>query len=182
MINKATVIALSKSETHSFSKVNCEKLLLLEGLGIEGDAHMGKTVKHISRVKQDSAQPNLRQVHLIHSELFDEIELKGFHVNPGQIGENVTTHGIDLLSLPKGTILKIGADAAIEVTGLRNPCNQLNSIKEGLMNAVLGKDDNGTIILKAGIMGIVINGGEIHVKDTIEVVLPQQPYIKLERV
>lgn len=179
---KATVIALSKSETHSFSKANCEKLVLLDGLGIEGDAHMGKTVKHRSRVKQDASQPNLRQVHLIHSELYDEIALKGFHVNPGQIGENVTTHGIDLLSLPKGTILKIGAEATIEVTGLRNPCNQLNSIKEGLMNAVLGKDDNGNLILKAGIMGIVINGGEIYVNDEIEIVLPEKPFEKLERV
>ena len=182
MINKTTVIALSKSETHSFSKINCDKLILREGLGIEGDAHMGKTVKHRSRVKQDASQPNLRQVHLIHSELYNEIALKGFQVNPGQIGENITTHGIDLLSLPKGTILKIGADAAIEVTGLRNPCSQLNSIKEGLMNAVLGKDDNGNIILKAGIMGIVIKGGEINIDDTIEVELPQEPFVRLERV
>jgi MOSC domain-containing protein YiiM len=181
-MNKASIIALSKSELHTFSKINCDKLLLLEGLGIDGDAHMGKTVKHRSRVKQDPNQPNLRQVHLIHSELFDEVAAKGYHVLPGQIGENITTRGIDLLSLPKGTILKIGSESLVEITGLRNPCSQLNTIKEGLMNAVLGKDDDGNLILKAGIMGIVIKGGEIHVNDSIEILLPQQPFVKLERV
>jgi MOSC domain-containing protein YiiM len=182
MMIQATVIALSKSETHSFSKINCDKLLLIKGLGIEGDAHMGTTVKHRSRVKQDASQPNLRQVHLIHSELFDEVALKGFQVFPGQIGENITTRGIDLLSLPKGTLLKIGNEVIIEVTGLRNPCSQLNTIKDGLMNAVLGKDANGNLILKAGIMGIVISGGEILLNDTIKVYLPQKPFVKLERV
>lgn len=181
-MNKRKVTALSKSETHTFSKYSCEKLILLEGLGVEGDAHMGTTVKHRSRVAQNPDQPNLRQVHLIHSELFDELCGKGFDVSPGQIGENITTQGVDLLSLPKNTILKIGPDAAIQVTGLRNPCHQLNGIKQGLLDAVLDRDEENNLIRKAGIMAIVLKGGAVNVGDEIVVELPDLPFEKLERV
>ncbi len=176
------VISVSKSESHTFNKYNCAAIQLLKGLGVEGDAHQGKTVKHRSRVAHDPTQPNLRQVHLIHTELFEELEGKGFEVRPGQMGENITTKGIDLLELPKGTILRIGATAAIEITGLRNPCNQINSIKDGLMQAVLDKDENGNLIRKSGIMAIVLEAGKVLVNDKISVQLPKQPFVKLEKV
>jgi MOSC domain-containing protein YiiM len=177
----ATIIALSKSSTHTMRKFNENSLNLLTGLGVEDDAHNGVTVKHRSRVAQDPTQPNLRQIHLIHSELHDELKAKGFNVAYGQMGENITTRGIDLLDLPRGTLLKIG-DAVIEITGLRNPCAQLNGIQDGLMHAVLGRDEQNNLIRKAGIMGIVLNGGTIKVQDSIHVELPSAPFIPLERV
>lgn len=179
---KPQVISLSKSDSHTFNKFNCEKITLIEGLGVEGDAHAGKTVKHRSRVAADPTQPNLRQVHLIHSELFDELVEKDFIVTPGAMGENITTQGIDLLNLPKNTILKIGTSAAIQITGLRNPCSQLETIKTGLMKAVLDKDDQGNLIRKAGIMGIVLQGGVVFVGDEILIQLPDPPLEKLEKV
>ena len=181
-MKKGKVISLSKSESHTFAKYVCQKILLLKGLGVEGDAHMGEKVKHRSRVAKNPNKPNLRQVHLLHSELFKELEEKGFKVNNGQIGENITTKGIDLLGLPKDTILSIGNKAKIQITGLRNPCKQLDLVKKGLMNAVLDKDEEGNLIRKAGIMGIVIEGGEISIGDEIVINLPNKPFIKLERV
>jgi MOSC domain-containing protein YiiM len=176
------VKSVSKSETHTFSKFSCHKIVLLKGLGVEGDAHKGKHVKHRSRVAKDPSQPNLRQVHLIHSELFNELEEKGFNIRDGELGENVTTQGIDLLSLPKGALLKIGETAKIEVTGLRNPCKQLDLLHKGLMKAVLDQDREGNLIRKAGIMGIVLEGGEVRVGDRIAIEFPPKPYLKLERV
>ena len=176
------VVAVSKSPTHTMGKSNVESIKLLAGLGIEDDAHMGVTVKHRSRVAQDPTQPNLRQVHLIHSELHDELAAKGFDVSHGQMGENITTKGIDLLSLPKGSKLLIGAEAIVEITGLRNPCNQLEGIQKGLMKAVLDYDEKGDLIRKAGIMGIVLRGGIVKKGDNIVIELPTEPHIKLERV
>jgi MOSC domain-containing protein YiiM len=176
------VVSLSKSNSHTFNKYSCDKITLLEGLGVAGDAHSGKTVKHRSRVAADPTQPNLRQVHLIHSELFDELAEKDFAVVPGAMGENITTRGIDLLTLPKNTILKIGTSAAIQITGLRNPCSQLESIQKGLMKAVLDQDEQGNIIRKAGIMSIVLQGGDIFVGDEILIQLPDHPFEKLEKV
>lgn len=176
------VMSVSLSETHSFSKRTVNAIRLLAGLGVEGDAHMGKTVKHRSRVAQNPDQPNLRQVHLIHSELFDELRNAGFQVQPGQMGENITTRGIDLLGLPTGTKLQIGETAVVEITGLRNPCAQIDRFQSGLLNAVLDRDENGNLIRKAGIMGIVLAGGEIREKDAIRVVLPLEPFRPLERV
>lgn len=181
-MKKGIVKSVCKSETHTFSKFNCDKIVLLKGLGVEGDAHMGKTVKHRSRVAKDPSQANLRQVHLIHAELFDELNKKGFDIRYGEIGENITTEGIELLSLPKGSLLKIGETVIIELTGLRNPCKQLDLLQKGLMKAVLDKDEDGNLIRKAGIMGIVLEGGEVKVGNKITVELPQKPYIKLERV
>lgn len=181
-MKKGKVISVSKSSAHTFQKFNTDKIYLLEGLGVKGDAHMGKTVKHRSRVKKDPGQPNLRQVHLIHSELFEELSKKGFNVTNGQMGENITTKDIALLELPKNTILKIGTTAEIQITGLRNPCLQIDSIQKGLMQAVLDYDENGNLIRKAGIMGIVLKEGEIKVDDSIEIRLPEPPFQKLERV
>ncbi|MFZ4543593.1 MAG: MOSC domain-containing protein [Saprospiraceae bacterium] len=178
----AKVVALSKSNSHTFNKFNCNSIRLLSGLGVEGDAHSGVTVKHRSRVAKNPDQPNLRQVHLIHTELFEELRAKGFSVRPGDMGENISTSGIDLLNLPKNTILKIGAEATIQITGLRNPCSQIDSIQKGLMKAVLDKDENGNLIRKAGIMAVVLVGGEIIVGDEISILLPQNKHEHLDVV
>jgi len=158
------------------------EILIVAGLGVEGDAHKGKKVKHRSRVKADPTQPNLRQVHLIHSELFDELSKKGFTVKPGDLGENITTEGIDLLRLPRGTILKVGENACLEVTGLRNPCAQIDGFQKGLLSAVLDKGANGELIRKSGIMTIVLKGGRVRSSDCIDVELPDPPFRPLERV
>lgn len=179
---RAEVTAVSRGGTHGFSKPNEGDIRLLTGLGVEGDAHMGETVKHRSRVRQDPTQPNLRQIHLIHAELHDELNASGFAVSPGRMGENVTTRGIDLLGLPTGTKLRLGDDALVEVTGLRNPCNQLNDFQPGLMDAVLDRDENGNLVRKAGIMGVVLASGEVRPGDEIRAVLPPGPHRPLEKV
>jgi MOSC domain-containing protein YiiM len=177
-----TVIAVSKSPTHSFSKRNQESIELLAGLGVAGDAHLGEKVQHRSRVAKDPSQPNLRQVHLIHAELHEELRTCGFDVSAGQMGENITTQGIDLLGLPAGTRLHIGATAIVEVTGLRNPCYQLDDFQPGLLKAVLDKDEQGNLIRKAGVMGIVLQDGEVHVSDSIHMELPPEPHEALKPV
>lgn len=164
------------------SKAGRDSIRLLAGLGVEGDAHMGETVQHRSRVRRDPSQPNLRQVHLIHSELHDELREKGFEVAGGQMGENVTTRGIDLLAMPTGTRLRIGDEAEIEITGLRNPCTQLNGIKDGLMAATIERDADGGLVRKAGVMAIVHAGGEVRPGDPIVAELPAEPHAPLEPV
>lgn len=177
-----TVTAVSRSGTHTMSKPNEDSIRLLEGLGVEGDAHLGVTVKHRSRVARDPTVPNLRQVHLIHAELIDELCVQGFDVAPGEMGENVTTRGVDLLGLPTGTRLHLGDGAIVEVTGLRNPCRQLDGLQKGLMAATLDRDADGNLIRKAGIMAVVIAGGEVRAGDRIAVGLPAEPHKKLEAV
>ena len=149
---------------------------------MQGDAHAGATVKHRSRVRRDPTQPNLRQVHLIHAELHDELAARGFDVGPGQMGENVTTQGVDLLSLPAGTRLRLGGEAVVEVTGLRNPCTQLDGIQPGLMEATLERTDDGELVRKAGVMAVVLAGGEVRTGDAIDVELPDGPRRPLEPV
>jgi MOSC domain-containing protein YiiM len=173
------VTAVCRSARHTFSKATQDSIRLLPGLGVEDDAHMGETVKHRSRVARDPNQPNLRQVHLIHAELLDELRVAGFSVSVGQIGENVTTRGIDLLGLPSGTRLYLGDTAAVEVTGLRNPCAQLDDFQQGLMAAVLGRDEQGRLIRKAGVMGIVLAGGMVRTGDPVRVELPPEPWRSL---
>jgi MOSC domain-containing protein YiiM len=176
------VTAVSRSATHTMTKPNQDGVRLLTGLGVEGDAHLGVTVKHRSRVARDPSQPNLRQVHLIHGELHDELRGAGFAVTPGQMGENVTTRGIDLLSLPTGARLRLGESAVVEITGLRNPCAQLDRIQAGLMAATLGRAADGTLIRKAGVMGIVLADGDVRPGDPIAVELPPGPHRALEPV
>ncbi|MEO1257815.1 MAG: MOSC domain-containing protein [Bacteroidota bacterium] len=176
------ILAVHKSATHTLNKYPQTKINLLKGLGVDGDAHQGKTVKHRSRVKADPTQPNLRQVHLIHFELLKELKTKGFSVLPGEMGENITTQGIELLSLSKGTKLKLGETAIIEITGLRNPCVQLEGIQKGLMKAVLDKDADGNLVRKAGIMAVVQEGGEIKPGDNIQIEIPEGPFVPLKKV
>lgn len=170
------VTAVSRSRGHSFSKPNELFIRLVAGLGVEGDAHLGETVKHRSRVRADPSQPNLRQVHLIHGELHDELRAAGFHVSAGDIGENVTTRGLDLLALPEGARLHVGDEAVVQVTGLRNPCIQLDRFQPGLMAACLGRDADGGLVRKAGIMSIVLTGGDVRPGDPIRVELPPGPH------
>ena len=176
------ITAVSRSKTHTFGKQNEGSIRLLAGLGIEGDAHMGETVKHRSRVAQDPTQPNLRQVHLIHAELHDALREAGFKVSAGNMGENITTRGVYLLGLPRGARLRLGSAAVVEVTGLRNPCAQLDRFQPGLMAAVLGRDADGNLVRKAGVMGIILAGGEVRPGDAIGVEEPPEPHGRLERV
>jgi MOSC domain-containing protein YiiM len=178
----AVVTAVSRSETHTMSKPTRDGIRLLAGLGVEGDAHAGATVRHRSRLGRSRTLPNLRQVHLIHAELHDELLAAGFALAPGQMGENVTTRGIDLLKLPTGTRLQLGQDAVIEVTGLRTPCTQLDALHPGLMAATLDRDEDGNLIRKAGVMSVVLTGGEVRPGDTIRVELPPEPHRPLEPI
>jgi MOSC domain-containing protein YiiM len=171
----AVVLAVSRSAAHTFSKPNAEAIELVAGLGVAGDAHHGATVKHRSRVARNPDQPNLRQVHLVHAELFDELGDAGFDVTAGQMGENITTRGIDLFGLPAGTRLRFGDTAVVEVTGLRDPCAQLDGLRPGLMAATLGRDDDGNMVRKAGVMAIVVTGGMVRPGDTIGVEFPPEP-------
>jgi MOSC domain-containing protein YiiM len=178
----ATVTAVSSNGVYSFTKPNRESITLLAGLGVEGDVHSGVTVRHRSRVAKDPTQPNLRQVHLIHEELFTEVGAAGFTVTPGDLGENITTRGIDLLGLPVGTLLRVGDEAVLEVTGLRNPCAQIDGFADGLLKQVVGRDDAGNVVRKAGIMSVVTTGGVVRPGDPITAELPSGPHRPLERV
>ncbi|HEX6041589.1 MOSC domain-containing protein [Longimicrobium sp.] len=178
----AVVTAVSRSPRHKFSKQNELWIRLVAGIGVEGDAHAGERVKHRSRARWNPHLPNLRQVHLIHGELHDELVAAGFRVAPGDMGENVTTRGIDLLGLPTGTRLRLGPSAVVEVTGLRNPCVQLDRFQPGLMEATLGHDADGELVRKAGIMAIVLTGGDVRPGDAIGVELPPEPHRPLTPV
>ena len=177
-----TVIAVAKDQGHNFSKKLVPEIEIITGLGVDGDAHLGERVKHWSRVNVDPAQPNLRQIHLIHSELFDEVAEKGFSVKPADLGENITTKGVDLLGLPRHAVLEIGEDVRLQVTGLRNPCAQIDNFQKGLLSAVLDTGPDGELIRKSGIMTVVLAGGRVRPGDRINVKLPAQPFLPLERV
>lgn len=177
-----TVTAVSSSASHGPRKRNRDSIVLLEGQGVEGDAHRGERVQHLSRAAKDPELENLRQVHLIHSELHDELRTGGFEIDPGEMGENVTTRGIDLLGLPAGARLRLGDKALVEITGLRNPCSQLDGIAPGLMQATLDRDEHGELVRKAGVMGVVVTGGEVRPGDPIAVELPAGPHRALAPV
>lgn len=166
------VLAVHFSSIHEFSKDSFERITLLTGRGVEGDAHCGKTVQHRSRVARDPTQPNLRQVHLLQCELFDELGARGHVVRPGHMGENITTRGVDLLALPTDTELQLGPDAVVRLTGLRNPCVQIEHFQPGLMAAVLDRTPQGELVRKAGVMAVVVRGGVVTRQDPVEIRLP----------
>ena len=178
----AQVVAVHRSSSHSFSKFAEDAITLVPGLGVEGDAHAGATVKHRSRVRRNPSEPNLRQVHLLQAELFDELMERGHAVWPGDMGENVTTRGLDLLQLPTRTRLRLGAKAIVELTGLRNPCSQIDRFQRGLMAAVLDRDAQGALVRKAGVMAVVLEGGDVRAGDAIDVQLPSGTPGRLEPV
>lgn len=177
-----TVVSTHRSSEHNFTKAAAEQLELEAGIGVIGDAHAGAQVQHRSRVAKDPTQPNLRQVHLIHSELFDELMAAGFDVRPGDLGENVTTRDLDLLALPVGSVLAIGPDVVLGVTGLRNPCAQIESFRPGLLSRVVYRDTGGELVRLAGVMSVVIRGGTVRPGDEIGIALPPAPHHPLGRV
>jgi len=177
-----SIVAVSCSAEHSFSKPNRPSITLAAGLGVADDAHAGQFVKHRYLVRRDPTQPNLRQVHLIQQELFASLAEQGHVVETGQLGENVTTRGLDLLALPTGTILRLGADAVIELTGLRNPCAQIEEFQDGLMSLLRFRDSEGNVVRTAGVMGVVLVGGDVRPGDPIEVQTPPQPHQPLSYI
>lgn len=182
MTGTGYISAVHLDSEHRFSKVPAPSIRLLAGFGVEGDAHGGALVQHRSRVRRDPTQPNLRQVHLIHAELLEQLGASGYHVAPGQLGENITTMGLNLLGLPRGTLLHLGPEAVVEVTGLRNPCRQLDHFQDGLLGRLAYRDHSGELVRLAGIMGIVLTGGEARPSDLIRVVLPRGEQVPLDRV
>jgi MOSC domain-containing protein YiiM len=176
------VVAVSRDADHQFSKPIVDEIVLVEGWGVDGDAHAGVTVQHLSRMARDPSQPNLRQVHLIHAELFDEVASAGYTVAPGQMGENITTRGIDLLRLPTDTILRFGENATVRVTGLRNPCQQINGFEPGLLREVFGRAEDGSVERKGGVMAVVLVGGMIRAGDIIHVEIPTGELVPLAPV
>ncbi len=172
MTGSAVVVGVARSAAHAFSKSAEPSITLLEGLGVEGDAHAGTTVQHLSRIRRDPTQPNLRQVHLIPIEVLEDAAAKGFTVPPGAMGENITTRGVDLLGLPVGTVLALGDDAEVHVTGLRNPCSQIDDYQRGLLKQMLGRDDRGEVVRRAGVMAVVVRGGVVRPGDPIGVRRP----------
>ncbi|GAB3964246.1 MOSC domain-containing protein [Streptomyces sparsus] len=181
-MREASVVAVCRDDDHRFSKVAQPSIRLLAGLGVEGDSHAGVTVQHRSRVAQNPDQPNLRQVHFLHEELFTEVAAAGFVLEPGALGENITTRGLDLLALGTGTLLRLGPDAVVEITGLRNPCRQIDAFQPGLLERVVGRDESGELLRRAGIMGVVLTDGEVMPGDPITVTAPEGPHRPLERV
>ncbi len=182
LTDHGVVVAVSRDGEHRFSKTVTDEITLLPGLGVQGDAHLGSTVQHRSRVAADPTQPNLRQVHLIHVELHAELRELGFDVAPGQMGENILTAGVELLGLPRDTLLQLGEHALVQVTGLRNPCAQIDAFRPGLLKAVIGRDQNGDVVRKAGVMAIVVHGGPVRPGGSIQVRRPTGPHHALERV
>ncbi len=176
------VVAVSRKKAHGVDKPNQLMIRLIAGEGIEGDAHCGQKVRHRSRRRFNPGLPNLRQAHLLHAELFDELALQGFAITPGLMGENITTRGLDLLSLPRGARVRLGDTAMVELTGLRNPCVQLEALRPGLMQACLGSGPDGAPIRKAGVMGVVLAGGEVRAGDPVRVELPDGPHLPLRPV
>lgn len=176
------VVAVSRDDAHRFSKPVRESITLIAGIGVEGDAHAGRTVQHLSRVKRDPTTPNLRQVHLMHSELFDDMAERGHEIEPGALGENVTTAGIDILGLSRGTRLELGDEAVIEITGLRNPCAQINGLSDGLMKELVYVDDAGDTVRLAGVMSVVVQGGVVRPGDGIRVIPPAGAHEPLRAV
>ncbi|MFF1545105.1 MOSC domain-containing protein [Streptomyces sp. NPDC058291] len=174
--------AVSSNDVYSFTKPNRASVTLIAGFGVEGDVHAGATVKHRFRMRKDPTQPNLRQVHLIHEELFEEVRAAGFEVAAGQLGENVTTRGIDLLGLSAGARLRLGARAVVEVTGLRNPCAQIDAFRRGLLKQVVGRGPDGRPAFRSGIMGVVLSGGVVRPGDPITVEPPEGPHVPLDIV
>lgn len=177
-----TVLGVAKDSEHRFSKTPCDSITLVEGHGVAGDAHAGATVQHRSRVAVDPTQPNLRQVHLLQSEFLTLARQSGYDVGPGDLGENILTEGVDLLGLPRDALLRIGPEAVVRVTGLRNPCHQIDGFRRGLLSLAVGRGERGEIERRAGVMGVVVTGGSVRPADAVGVVLPPEPHVRLERV
>lgn len=168
------MVAVSVDGKHRFSKTSRPSIALTSGHGIEGDAHYGPFVRHRYLARRDPSAPNLRQVHLIPSELFDALRTSGYEVHPGDLGENIATVGLALESLPLGTILLLGASATLQLTGLRTPCVLIDRFKSGLRKRLEG--DAARPRFRAGVMATVTKGGDVSPGDRIRTVLPAPPH------
>jgi MOSC domain-containing protein YiiM len=175
---ESSVVAVHRKEEYGVFKEIQESVHLVKGFGVQGDAHMGTLVQHRYNKKQNPNQPNLRQVHLIQAELFDDLKELGLIVKPGEMGENITTRNIDIINLPLDTKLHLGDSAILQLTGLREPCGQLNTVQKGLKNAVL--DESGKS--RVGVMSVVLRGGAVKADDLIRVELPSEPHQDLQPV
>ncbi|MHC2999428.1 MOSC domain-containing protein [Microbacterium sp. HJ5] len=180
--SSAQVVAVARDGAHRFSKPTRESITLVAGHGVEGDSHAGATVQHLSRKRRDPSAPNLRQVHLLHAELFAQMAARGHRVEPGAMGENITTTGVDLLGLSRGTRLELGDEAVVEITGLRNPCTQINGLSEGLMKELVHVDDTGATVRLAGVMSVVLVGGGVRPGDGIRIIPPAGAHEPLQAV
>jgi len=169
------VVGVQISGKHAFSKVPQDAIRLIENFGVEGDAHAGATDQHLYHIRRFGQHPNLRQVHLIQAELLDEVAGKGHAVCPGELGENISTRHVDLLGLPTGTRLRLGSEAVIELTGLRNPCHQIEDFQPGLLKHLVEKKPTG-LVRRAGVMSVVLQGGDVRPGDAIEIELPPLPH------
>jgi len=180
------VLAVHRSDEHTFAKPTVDSVTLLPGLGVEGDAHLGAQVKHRSRVAADPNQPNLRQVHLVMSELLDDVRAAGHEIEPGRLGENVTTTGIDLIGLPVGSMLRIGDTALVALTGLRNPCKQIRDVGDGVLKMMFVDGERygrpGEQIGRTGVMGVVVAGGTVSAGDEIAVRYPAGVLTPMQKV
>ncbi len=178
----ARVVGVHRSAAHEFSKTPVAEAVLEAGSGVDGDCHSGPRVLHRSRVRRDPDQPNLRQVHLLPAELLEELVAEGYDVAPGSLGENVTTRGVDLLGLATGTTLRLGDGALVAVTGLRNPCSQIDAFSPGLLARLVGRDETGAVVRRAGVMAVVVLGGTVREGDAIDVAPPPGPPVPLAPV
>lgn len=176
------VTSLHCDSEHNFSKPPVLEAMFLAGVGIEGDAHSGATTQHLSRQKKDASRPNLRQVHLVASELHEELRSDGFDVPFGAFGENLTTSGLDLGALPAGSTLRLGDEVILSLTGFRDPCSQIDKFQAGLRSAVSFKPETGPQLFRNGVMSVVVRGGTVRVGDTIKVALPPEPHQPMQKV
>jgi len=164
-------VSVNSDDAYRFSKIARQSVRLVEGHGIEGDAHAGRFVKHRYQAKKEPLTPNRRQVHLIQSELFEEMRGFGFIIEPGDLGENVTTVGIDLLALPLGAQLHLGESAVVELTGLRMPCGLIDKFQTGLKRSMIVRTPRG-VTFRAGVLGIVTSSGDVRPGDLVRAELP----------
>ena len=176
------VFAICSSPKHGFSKQPQRSIRLLAGRGVEGDAHCGETVQHLYLKRRNPLAPNRMQVHLLQSELFDELAFVGYALTAGQLGENITTRGIGLLNLPQGTRLHLGGEAVVELTGLRTPCKLIEDFKPGLLKQVISRDAANKVLAKAGVMAIVLHGGDVHERSPIRVEYPAARHVPLQMI
>jgi len=175
------VVGLARDGRNGFSKSAMDTICLIQGQGVEGDAHSGPFVRHRYLARRQPRLPNLRQVHLIPSELFEALRNAGYDLHPGDLGDNIATAGLDLETLPMGALLDLGSEACIELTGLRTPCVLIDRFRTGLKRQMVCSEPVAPRF-RCGVMSIVRTGGRLAVGDPIRVRLPPKPWTDLPAV
>lgn len=174
LVLQGIVLAVSADRGHRFRKMPQRDILLVEGHGVEGDAHAGPFVRHRYLARRQPRLPNLRQVHLIPSALFGTLRRCGYEIGAGGLGENVTTAGLNLEEMPLGTRILLGQTASVELIGLRTPCVLIDRFRSGLKQHLLAFAKTGPAF-RCGVMGVVRTGGRVAAGDVARVVLPSPP-------